>query len=641
MKINQQILFLNNNNKPKYNSYPHIIKLFSNDTDKVTEFEQNLNNQPTNNNNNNITPNNNNIETNLRKIDFYKQNDNSNFDIEINDIIANLNSFKITPENNFHISHNNKRFKSSIGKRRHSFDEELLNKRNKPNISSYQPSHSTKRRAEESELYSSTKMRNIGQYYPNKAYKRNAEYIDDIGITNKRHRINEVLNNLPVKRPGNNFENNNAKRLNLTDSYSEISNINLDAPLSFKEAVTSKYKTKWLSAINDELNNLYDNNIMSFVKKLPEGKKPIKTKWIFNIKRDSNNNIEKFKARLVAKGFSQIRGIDYELTFSPTLSIDSLKFIIALASKLHWDIFQLDIKAAYLNAKLDKNIYVTIPQGDSNHGKGFWKLNRALYGLKQSGIQWNETITSFFKGIGFQQLISESCIFKKNMHGKASCIIGIYVDDMIITGKSIEISKTIRTIKNKFKISKCEHINYLLGIKVENNNFRYSVSQTNYIENVLSKFKVHNTRKAKTPCTGDNVNENRNPFDKTTYKSALGSLIYLAKCTRPDISFAVNKAAKNAENPTISDWNKVTNIFKYLNSTKNYKITYTGTGEFTAFTDSDLGGDSKDKKSTSGHIILMGTSQICWSSRKQTTVATSTMEAEYIGTTECSKRFYG
>jgi len=268
------------------------------------------------------------------------------------------------------------------------------------------------------------------------------------------------------------------------------------------------------------------------------------------------------------------------------------------------------------------------------------RLDKVYYSnnINKSGRKWNETITSFFKGIGFQQLISESCTFKKNMHGKVSRIIGIYVDDMIITGKSIEISKTIRTIKNKFKILKCEHINYLLGIKVENNNFRYSVSQTNYIENVLSKFKVHNTRKAKTPCTGDNVNENRNPFDKTTYKSALGSLIYLAKCTRPDISFAVNKAAKNAENPTISDWNKVTNIFKYLNSTKNYKITYTGTGEFTAFTDSDLGGDSKDKKSISGHIILMGTSPICWSSRKQTTVATSTMEAEYIGTTECSKK---
>ena len=124
---------------------------------------------------------------------------------------------------------------------------------------------------------------------------------------------------------------------------------------------------------------------------------------------------------------------------------------------------------------------------------------------------------------------------------------------MIITGKTYEIEKTIKLIKNNFKISNCERINYLLGIKVEKKGHKYSISQRNYIENILSKFKVNNTRKAKTRCTGDNTNENKNLFDKTIYKSALGSLIYLAKCNRPDICFAVSKASPNAENPNISD----------------------------------------------------------------------------------------
>ena len=101
--------------------------------------------------------------------------------------------------------------------------------------------------------------------------------------------------------------------------------------------------------------------------------------------------------------------------------------------------------------------------------------------------------------------------------------------------------------------------------------------------------------------------------------------------------FAVSKASRTAENPTVSNWHKVINIFKYLNATKNYKIKYSGTGEFIAYTDADLGGDTTDRKSTSGHIILMGNDPICWSSKKQSTVATSTMEAEYIGTTECTK----
>jgi len=162
--------------------------------------------------------------------------------------------------------------------------------------------------------------------------------------------------------------------------------------------------------------------------------------------------------------------------------------------------------------------------------------------------------------------------------------------------------KPFKLIKEKFKISNCERINYLLGIKVEKKNNSYLISQTTYIKNILSKFKINNNPKTNTPCTGDNINENNNPFNKTKYKSALGSLIYLTICSRPDISFSVNKAARKAKNPNISDWNKIINILKYLNSTLNYKIKYTGTEEFNAFTDADLGGNITDKKSTSGNI---------------------------------------
>jgi len=150
---------------------------------------------------------------------------------------------------------------------------------------------------------------------------------------------------------------------------------------------------------------------------------------------------------------------------------------------------------------------------------------------------------------------------------------------------------------------------------------------------------IEHTRKTNTPCVGDNIkSENKKPFDITTYKSAIGSLIYLAKCTRPDISFAVGKAARNSENPTISDWIKVTHILKYLNTTKNYKICYNGEGEIRAYTDSDFAGDITDRKSTSGNIILMGNSPICWTSKKQSNVALSAAEAEYVSTAECSKK---
>ncbi len=582
------------------------------------------NNESENNNNNYQKPNKK-EHLNNKDIEF-------NFKEAVEDIVRNLIKFKVSPGNKFH-------FESKVSgrekKRRHSFDSIIENKKRNLNEYDLHPSSSM-----ENDLDNGPNIRkqDIKQVKPNKSTKRKTEEEEIENENYKRIRENEIRNNLPVKRPTTPSDERASKHTKLDKDNREVLNITTDIPLNFNDALKSKNRDKWIEAIQNELENLYDNKIMTFVTHLPFNKKAIRTKWVFSVKRDSNNNIIKFKARLVAKGFSQIKGIDYELTFSPTLSIDSLKLIIAIAAKLHWEIIQLDIKAAYLNADLDKEIYTEIPLGDKNYKKGFWRLNKALYGLKQSGRQWNETITKFLISIGFVQLSSEPCIFKKVRNGKISCIIGIYVDDMIITGDKNEMIKCINDIKKEFKVSKCTLIDYLLGIKVEKLGHHYSISQTNFIQNILLKFRINNTRKAKTPCTGDSETENKMPFNKTTYKSALGSLIYLSKCTRPDIAFAVNKAARVAENPTISDWHKVVNILKYLNSTKNYKITYKGTGEIVAYTDADLGGDFYDKKSTSGSIILMGTDPICWSSKKQSTVATSTMESEYIGTSVCAKK---
>eukprot|EP00833_Pecoramyces_ruminatium_P014940 jgi/Orpsp1_1/1188972/evm.model.d7180000068605.1 len=212
-----------------------------------------------------------------------------------------------------------------------------------------------------------------------------------------------------------------------------IYSINYNVPSNFYQATHCKDHKLWEKAIKDELNNLYNNNIMDFVPFVPKGKTIITTRWVFACKFDSNGNIIKFKARLVARGFNQKFGIDFELTFSPTLNIDCLKLIFSLSAKFKWPIYQLDIKAAYLNANLDKEIYTTIPPGDTNFGRGYWKLNKALYGLKQSGRQWYITISTFLIEQGFHQLSSEKCLFKRIKNGKLVCLIGLYVDDMVIT----------------------------------------------------------------------------------------------------------------------------------------------------------------------------------------------------------------
>lgn len=459
----------------------------------------------------------------------------------------------------------------------------------------------------------------------------------NIDIPNKRLEFEGPKPQI-IKRHASSLYNDHTKKINL-EQNNIIYSLEIKNPTTFEQATNCREKDKWLKAIADELNNLYRNKVMIYVDKLPKGFSAITTKWVFTKKYDENNNIIGYKARLVARGFSQRYGIEFDITFSPTLNSDSLKLIICLASKYKWNIHQLDIKSAYLNADLDKTIYTTIPPGDPNYGKGFWRLNKALYGLRQSGRQWYQTISNFIISNGFIQLISEPCIFYKSYNNVISCLIGIYVDDMIITGTNKEIKEFINNITKKFKISKCQPIKYILGITIERDGFIYYVHQRNYIDKLLEEYNITNIKKATTPCTGDNtISENKTPFDITTYKSVLGSLIYLAKNTRPDISFAVHKAARHCENPTISDWKKIINILKYLNSTKDFKLKYDGKGELHGYSDSDFAGDIEDRKSTSGHIILFGNSPICWCSKKQNIVATSTAEAEYISISECSKK---
>jgi len=226
----------------------------------------------------------------------------------------------------------------------------------------------------------------------------------------------------------NSFNKSKFRKINFNSKI--IASLDKYVPQSYYQATHCSDSQLWIQAIKDEVNNLYNNKTMTFVKQLLVGKKAISSRWVFANKSDGLGNVIKHKVRFVAKGFSQKFGIAYELTFSPTFNIDCMKLIIALAAKFHWTILQLDIKAAYLNADLDKDIYVSIPHRDPNFERGYWQLNKALYGLKQSGRQWYKTISKFLKKQGLERLKYENFVFKKVINNKVVCIIGLCVDDM-------------------------------------------------------------------------------------------------------------------------------------------------------------------------------------------------------------------
>jgi len=414
--------------------------------------------------------------------------------------------------------------------------------------------------------------------------------------------------------------------------------LNITEPTDYYDIFTMKDKDLWIKAINEELESLKNMNVYIFVNKVPKGSNIVTCRWVLKYKRDPKGNIIKRKARIVARGFSQRYGVDFWDTFSPTLKLDSLRIIIAISVQKGFIVEQIDVNSAYLNADLEEDIYMVIPEGHPLHGKGYWKLRKALYGLKQAGKAWNDKINEVLINFGFKRVNSEPCIYVKFSNaGELICILALYVDDILISGNKNEIKITKELIKSKFNIKELGEVNFIIGIKFEKCNDGYFIHQKRYICDILKKYNVEDYKPARSPRPIKYEDLTNKKFNEKIYRSAVGSLLYLAICTRPDILFSVNKAARKSNDPNYEDWEGILKIFKYLKYTLNYGIKFTKNTNINVFTDADYAGDELTRRSTSGFLITIGNAPTSWLSKLQHSVSTSTAEAEYYSLGECAK----
>ena len=318
------------------------------------------------------------------------------------------------------------------------------------------------------------------------------------------------------------------------ETWDKLPNINASEvfiPNTIHEALKSKYREFWILAINEELENydIYKTTKIN-LNQIDKNRKLIRLKWIFSFKTNENNNVKKFKARLVAKGYTQKKYVDYFTTYSPTLAYESLRYLIAYAARHSYDCYQLDIKGAYLNSKIDTNIYTEIPTLHPDYEEGYcWKLNKALYGLKQDGKLWYEEINNFLvKKLGFTRTYADTNIYYKIIDNNNLIIIGLYVDDMVIIGNLDNIQDTIKKIKDLYTVSKIDEINYILGIRItKTTEGEYTMDQSKYIQNKLDEYNI--TGEKDNPYSEISDNEKNNiEIDPIKYRSAIGSLIHLA-----------------------------------------------------------------------------------------------------------------
>ncbi|KAJ9557208.1 hypothetical protein OSB04_011822 [Centaurea solstitialis] len=301
-------------------------------------------------------------------------------------------------------------------------------------------------------------------------------------------------------------------------------------------------------------------------------------------------------------------GIVYFDTYAPVARISSIRTLIAISTLKGLYIHQMDVKTAFLNGYLNEEIYMEQPEGFVMHRQEnkVCRLVKSLYGLKQAPKQWHERFDTTVTSFGFIHNGGDRCIYSKCTK-ESTVVICLYVDDMLIIGTSlVGILETKNYLSSNFKMKDLGEVDTILGIKVKRSESQISLSQTHYIEKILTKFQHLN------------IKEFNSPFDSMAqleYASTIGCMMYAMYCTRTDIAFAVGKLSQFTCNPGSDHWKAIGRVLRYLKRTRDLELTYnTHPGILEGYSDASWIDNSSDSKSTSGWIFTLAGGAISWAS---------------------------
>lgn len=304
----------------------------------------------------------------------------------------------------------------------------------------------------------------------------------------------------------------------------------------------------------------------------------------------------------------------------------------------------MDVKTAFLNGELDEEIYMDQPAGFVADGqeRKVCKLKRSIYGLKQSSRQWYLRFHQAVLLNGFTMIEEDHCVYVKRSKG-SFIIMSLYVDDILLAGNDKDIIVATKGwLSSNFEMKDMGEADYILGVKILRDRSKklLGLSQQTYIKKVLERFQMSDCKPIDNPVVkGENLYQEMCPktqdeiekMARVPYASAVGSLMYAMMCTQPDICYAVGLVSRFQSNPGLAHWKAVKRILRYLRGTMDYVLCYKGSDlRLVGYSDADWGSDLDERKSTSGYTFLLNNGAITWSSKKQSCIALSTMEAEYV-----------
>ncbi|KAK8617193.1 hypothetical protein V6N13_117159 [Hibiscus sabdariffa] len=373
----------------------------------------------------------------------------------------------------------------------------------------------------------------------------------------------------------------------LVTTHGDVILVDQDEPKTYQEAVASPDSEKWLEAMRSEMDSMSENQVWTLVEP-PEGIKPIGCKWVFKKKTDMDGN---------------------------------LRFMIMKSGKwMSKPLSLMDVKTAFLNGKLEEDVYMTQPEGfvAPENARKVCKLQRSIYGLKQASRSWNLRFNEAIQEFGFIRNEDEPCVYKK-FSGSIVSFLVLYVDDILIIGNDIPTLQSIKTwLSSCFSMKDLGEAAYILGVKIYRDRSRrlLGLSQSTYIDKVLKRFSMEESKRGFLPMRHGislskemcpSTPQERERMSQIPYASAIGSIMYAMICTRPDLSYALSMTSRYQANPGEGHWTAVKNILKYLRRTKDVFLVYGGEEELRikGYTDASFQTDKDDSRSQSGFVFCL------------------------------------
>ena len=414
-------------------------------------------------------------------------------------------------------------------------------------------------------------------------------------------------------------------------------------PKNYRELKGHKFEQQFREEmekhINEHLNQFKSWTVVDHNE--AKGHQILGCQWIFVYKTDKHGRLLKCKARLVALG-NQQRECDLP-TRATTLAMTSLRVLLAMVAKFDLETLQLDAVNAFVHADLDELVYMRMPPGFTTPSRVL-RLNKALYGLRRSPLLWQTKFTSALKDLGFAEVPQEPCVVLKD-----GIICFFFVDDIVFAYRKKdkgEVAQIVKSLKKTFNMTELGELKWFLGMHVIRDRSKRSlwISQLSYIEKVAHQF-TDLQRCPETPMTEEELlplplDDEVDEAGRTLYQKKVGSLLFAAISTRPDIAFATAKLSQFNQRPGKVHHEAADRVIRYLYRTRYLSIQYGQQSTATSLvcaSDASFADNRIDGKSSQGYMMKLFGGPIAWRANKQDTVTTSSTEAELLALSQTAK----